>query len=608
LRTTRAAALAPLALALGLSGALGGATFGAAGCATRSAEREGPSAADRERFVRHQIGFALAFRAQGRLESAEHALDAALAVAPDHARAHRLMAVVQEGLGRLGAAERHRARADALDPPPPLPPDDPLDLPSQGVLVVIPPPESVRGAEARVAGGWPGGDAVTALLRRLRTRLPDAEVLPADPDTMGEVQALLGRIAPRAVLSLRIDRAFCGDSQKDGPFSVAWLRVAAATPDGVVVAPDRVREVEYIPPPRHCISLPIGRALEVVLAREDVRRALGSKAARYDAWPSPQVRAVFPGLSGKIAEHLEQGRARLATGRVNEALESFRRAAAIDPDDGDVRAYVQEAELTLAMARELQGGAPPSGSTGDLEPQLTAAQRSATEQLLTEERGRRDELLAALLVLDSSNQAPPPQALENLRSAPVESPGGPGGRLARTLTEAPLSVRAYFGPDGGRLGRYWFAAGDGRPVLREEDSDGDGTFDRWHGYVGPVRRHVWEDRRGRGWPDLHMTFDGSGAVERIEVDGDGDGTAERVFRYEGGTLASESRDTDDDGRLDRVEHFDPDGYVVRREEDLDGDGETDLKSFYERGTLVRREIVNLELVDELVGGGDGSDR
>jgi hypothetical protein len=105
-----------------------------------------------------------------------------------------------------------------------------------------------------------------------------------------------------------------------------------------------------------------------------------------------------------------------------------------------------------------------------------------------------------------------------------------------------------------------------------------------------------------------MTFDGSGAVERIEVDGDGDGTAERVFRYEGGTLASESRDTDDDGRLDRVEHFDPDGYVVRREEDLDGDGETDLKSFYERGTLVRREIVNLELVDELVGGGDGSDR
>jgi tetratricopeptide (TPR) repeat protein len=558
----------------------------------------GPSAQDRARYARHQINFALAFRAQGRLESAEHALDAALATDPDNARARRLMAVVLEDLGRLAEAERQRARADAIDPPPPLPPDEPLDVPSQGVLVVIPPPETLRGREPRVAGGWPGGMAVEVLLRRLRTRLPEAKLLAADPETMGEVQAMLGRMAPRAVLSLRIDRAYCGDTEKDGPFSVAWLRVVAATPDGAVTRPDRVRHVEWIPPPRHCVQLAIGRALEDVLARDDVRRALRSKSTRYDAWPSASVRALFPGLSVRIARALEVGRKRLATGRLNEALEAFRRAAEIDPDDGNVRAYLQEAELTLSMARELLGEDAASLDTGDLEPQLTAVQRGVAERLLTEERERRDELLAALLVLDSAGRAPPAQALGNLRYAVVEAPGGPGARLAARLGEGPFEVRAYAAPDGGTLARYWFPAGSDAPVLREEDADGDGGPDRWQGYVDGERRHLWEDRQGLGWPDLHMTFAG-GHVERIEVDGDGDGRVERVFVYEAGVLDSESRDTDDDGVLDRVEHFDPEGWVVRREDDLDGDGEPDLKSYFERGKLVRREIVDLDLVEEL---------
>jgi hypothetical protein len=39
--------------------------------------------------------------------------------------------------------------------------------------------------------------------------------------------------------------------------------------------------------------------------------------------------------------------------------------------------------------------------------------------------------------------------------------------------------------------------------------------------------------------------------------------------------------------------------VTRREEDLDANGEPDVQSFYERGSLVRREILNLELLDEL---------
>ena len=567
-------------------------------CAGTAKRDTGPSPQERERFARVQIQNALAFRSQGRLESAERALDAALAAAPDQARAHRLMAVVLEDLGRLSEAEGHRARADAIDPPAPLPPDRPLGLASRGILVVIPPPEVLRGHEARVEGGWPGGAAVASLLRRLRTRLPEAEALPADPSNMGEVQQLLGRLAPRAVLSLRIDRAYCADSEKDGPFSVAWLRVVAATPGGVVAAPDRVRRVEWIPAPRHCLQIPLARALEEVLSRDEVRAALASPGSSRRTWPSPVVRELFPGLSRRIAAALEQGRARLATGRVNEALESFRRAAQIDPDDGNTRAYLQEAELTLAMARELASGASPApeSESGDLEPQLTAAQRSAAEQLLAAERERRDSLLSALLVLDSVGPAPSAQALGRLRSAPVENPGGPGERLARTLTDGRLTVRAYYGPGGGVLARYWFANGASTPVLREEDGDHDGRFDRWQGYVGAVRRQLWEDRRGLGWPDLHMTFAANGSVEHIEVDGDGDGRPERLFVYAHGVLASEERDTDDDGLPDRIEHFDPEGYVMLREEDVDGDGDPDVKSYYERGSLIRREILNPALL------------
>lgn len=567
------------------------------GCATP--RPDGPDPVAQERYARHQIATALAFRSQGRLESAEYALEAALAYHPDNARAHRLLAVVLEEDGRLGAAERHRARADALDPPAPLPDDEAIDLPSGAVLVVLPRPETLRGRESRVAGGWPGGEAVAALQRRLRTRLPDAEIAAIDPATSQEVQELLRKLAPRAVLSLRIDRAYCGDSEKDGPFSVAWLRVAAATQERLAVAPDRVRQVEWIPPPRHCVPLPIARALETVLAREDVRDALRSRSVGSEPWPARTVRALFPGLSIRIARHLERGRARLATGRLNEALESFRDAAAIDPEDGNVRAYLQETELTLAMSLELAGGGELPAERGEFDPQLTAAQRNVAQHLLDEERARRDELLAALLVLDAGGRAPSARALDNLRSVVIAEPSGPGAALARGRSDAPLEVRAYYAPDGRLLANYWFAAGSDEPILREQDSDGDGTPDQWEGYADGARSERWEDRQGTGRPDLHMTFGADGAVTRIEVDGNADGRPERLFRYEDGELASESRDTDDDGFLDRVEHFDDEGYVTLREDDLDADGKPDVRSFYEAGSLVRREILNLELVDEL---------
>jgi len=563
---------------------------------------EAPTVRDRQRLARHQIQYALAFRAKGRLEAAKRSLETALRAVPDHARAHRLLAVVLEDLGRMAEAERHRARADALDPPPPLPPDEPLDLPSGGVLVVLPPPEHPRGREVRVQGGWPGGEPMAFLMRRLATRLPRAEVVTADPASTDDVRALLRRLGARAVISLRVDRAYCGDSEKDGPFAVAWLRVAAAGPDGLAGPPEQVREVELVPRPAGCVRMAVARALEAALALPAVRSALGSEGDGAGGWSHRTVRQLFPGLSARIASHLERGRTRLATGRVHEALEAFQRAAAVDPSDPDVRAYLNEAELTLAMARELGGGGagepPARPAPGDLDPQLTAAQRSAAERLLAEERRRRDQLLAALLVLDSGGRLPPAQALAQLHSTPVAAPDGPGARLARRLTEVPLEVRDYLGPDGERLARYWIETASGTPVLRAEDTDGDGRTDRWEGFVAGVRRHVWEDRQGLGAPDLHMGFEADGSPARVEVDGNGDGASERVFRYEDGVLASESRDTDDDGVLDRVERFDAEGYVARREEDLDGDGKVDVRTFYERGRLVRRESANPDLLQD----------
>ena len=62
---------------------------------------------------------------------------------------------------------------------------------------------------------------------RLRTRLPDARIVHADFETVAAARGWLGEHAPRAVLSLRVDRIYCGESVKDGRFGIATLRAAA---------------------------------------------------------------------------------------------------------------------------------------------------------------------------------------------------------------------------------------------------------------------------------------------------------------------------------------------------------------------------------------------
>jgi hypothetical protein len=291
---------------------------------------------------------------------------------------------------------------------------------------------------------------------------------------------------------------------------------------------------------------------------------------------------------------------------VAEAAEAFRAALAVDPDDPDARAYLREAEDTLAIARALPPGpegAQPAGEPGQLAFSLTSAERAIAEALLADERRRRDELLAALVITEVEERPPGAEAAATLRPIPLPDPPAAGPRLARERVEGPVEARASYDGDGSLVAVYYFAARGSEPVLREEDTSGDGVPDRWIGYSDGVRRDVWEARAGGAAPDVHVVFADFGmTVERVEVDDDRNGRPARVFLYADGRLASESRDTNGDDVLDRFETFDADGRVTLREEDLDADGRPDVRTLYRDGRLVSREIDNPEVVESLLGG------
>ncbi len=610
LRSVRAHAPRPstLALTLALALALGAHGAGCAGGIDPIPKQRPPTDAEAARFVRLRIDDANAFRLQHRLDDAEGALERALAVAPDDPAALRLLARVQAEAGRADDARETRARADAVAPAPPPPPDGPLDVAGEDVLVVLLPPEPEEENATGIADEWPDRRAADVLVGRLKKRLPHAGVTELAPATVAQARAWLQLRHPRAVISIRVDRALCGDSVKDGPFALAALTAAAGT-SARLEAPARVyREVDSDPAVgRSCADRALARALERVLTDAEVVAALRASASGdviASAWPSPEIRAFFPALGLGIAAEIERGRARLAVGRLADSAESFKRAEVIDPDDGDVRAYVREAEETLALARELQPTLPAPNAAalqGELlEVELTAAQRAAAERLLAEERARRDALLAAVAMVSDEGAGLSPTVVAALRPVELGDPEATGPRLGRQLARGPVVKRAIFAPDGHVLASFYAPAAGGPPVLREEDSNGKGGPDRWTAYTGERRSEAWEDREDSGVPTAHYVFSADGSVETIEMLRPVGGAPSRVFHYAGGRVVSEGQDTNGDGVLDRFETFDAGGEVQRREEDLNGDGKIDVRSLYEQGKLVRREITDPSLVDGLV--------
>lgn len=561
-----------------------------------------------ELFVQRRLVDARIFREQGKLEASERALRRALEADPQSAAAHRLLARVLEQQGRRGPAARHWMVADRLDPPPPPPPDTPLPVDSAGVAVVL-----VDGA---VHSGAPDESArrpapdveADILARRLGARLPWATVMRADPPSVAEARASLQQHGARAAISLRTDRGFCGYSRKDGDFAVAWVRVASATARELVEPPSTVREVIENPPGGDaCVPYVLSRALERALLETHALDA--TRRRESGEWPSPVLRALFPGLGRRVAVSIERGRARLATGRITQAADSFREALAVDPEDGDARAYLREAEETLAIVRSLEPvasedpGATDDGDRDaeDLDFSLSPQQRAIAETLLVEEQRRRDELLAALLITEVADRPPPPEAVQTLRPVALPPADATGPQLARGRTEGEVQARALFTDDGHISTVYYFSTGADTPLLREEDTTQDGQPDRWIAYENGWRRDLWEDRTANGRPDVHVRYAAAGGpVERIEVDDDDDASPERVFHYNEGALTSEARDTDGDDLLDRFEIFDGQGRVVSRDEDLNADGKPDIRSRYRDGRLISREIEDPELLEALL--------
>ncbi len=556
------------------------------------------SPASRAHGARQALQNARTLRAQGRLESAAGYLERGIQVAPDDPALHRELARVLEEWGRSKAARNARRRADSLDPPPLPPPDEPLAGVPEGLVVALVPPALDPARAERAAPEWPLGEVAPVLEQRLRTRLPGARVAHVDPQTVAEARRWLDARALRAVISLRVDRAFCGDTIKDGSFAVAWLRVAAGA-GGRTARGETVRTV--VPEPRlpgGCRREALTRGLENVLARPEVKRTLHEAGALRSRWSSRALRELFPGLGLRLEGELALGHERLAAGRLGEAADAFRRALEIDPDDPDARAYLAEAEASLSLASELLRGSTALGSPGRgvdgplvLAPQLSDAQRSAVDRQLAEEKRLRRELLATLAILDEDVVLPATSALDTLRPTAIRDPDATGPRLARNAAGSEVEAKSVFAPDGSVLARYYFARGADTPILREEDTNGDGRVDRWIRYTDRTRREIWEDGDGSGEPNMRVVFANDGqTLTRIEMNADAQGQPERIFYYEGGLLAAEHRDTNRNGHFDRFERFDAEGNVAVREEDLNGDGEVDVRSIYRLGKLVRREI------------------
>ncbi len=559
----------------------------AAGCTLPPSEPPGPSDGARAIAARHSLSTARYQRSHGNLAQAEQALRRGLATAPDDAALHRSLASVLIELGRSAESEPHQRRADAIDPPPPPPPDVPLPRASAAVLVVLVPP--LLGE--RVPLNWPNDVVAATLERRLALRLPDAKVMHADPESVAAARGWLTRFRPRAMLSLRVERAFCGESQKDGRFGMTWLRVAAEIPADQSGGATLVRTL--VSEPRlagGCLAEGVSRALEQALVSPLVESALTrSEAAGAAGKPftTAAIRTLFPGLGLRIDAQVRTGRSALASGQLASAAADFERAARVDPEDPDVRAYLEETRATLALSQQIKGGA----KEPSLDPRWSPQERAAADALLNDERRRRNELLALLAVLDEDLHVPPAELLATLPLAPASEGGGFGSKLARERARGEIETRGVYAPNGSILSRYYFARGAALPLLREEDTSHDGRPDRWIGYVDGTRHEIWEDGRGLGRPDVHLIFaKGGDPLERIELDDDGNGHPERVFGYTAGTLTSESRDSNHDGRLDRFDRLDEHGDVVLREEDVDANGSIDVRSIYSGGRLVRREL------------------
>jgi len=590
------------------------------------------------RDTRLALEEARTLRREGRPDAALRTTRRALSLDPDSAALHRLQAELLEDLGRTDEAEAHRRRAAELVPPAPLPAEPLVASARDWLIVLLPPPDAER-AHRRAPSVWPGGPEYAALSQRLGVRLPEARIADAPDQSDASVSSLqqwLAERTPRWVVSLQIERAWCGETIKDGSFAMVWMRAAVAAPALAAERahramrdddePIRVREILPDPPDGpECATEAVARALEQLLAvpavAEGFERTAPSEGAELGR---VAIHRLFPEIERRIDLATEEGRRWLAVGSFEDARRAFETAAKIDPDDLDVRSYLSEMDARVELERQLArrrgqdlelSAAHWTTQAGDLQ----SPRRDFLEEQLRIEERRRQEMLAALHFLSAGQSAPDARTLDALRPSEISDPEARGPALARALlsdeatsppVSAPASNRAY-SASGGRsdlevrvlhdshgelVARYYFASGSTQPLLLEEDSRGDGEMDRWTAYRSGRRHQVWESGGETDPSQLHLVYAPDGeTLERIEIDPTGAGRIERVFVYQTGRLASELRDTRGDGRFDQLQHFDEEGLVRLLEQDLDSDGSIDVRTTFNHGRILRREILNPEV-------------
>ena len=254
---------------------------------------------DRAFHARRILFDARMFRREGRLEAAERALQRGLRVSPDDPRLNRMMGEVMGELGREGG-DVYLRRADEIAPPPPPLPGLPLDTPGENVMVVLVPPDPDDVATRLTSSSWPDDEVAAALERRLAIRLPAASVIYADPETVDAARSGLHEGAPRAVISLRVERAYCGDTLKDGRFAVGQLRVAAERRGARADESGPATSREVVSEPRLAIGCrieSIARALEAAFSLPSVVRSLrsedpGDRRSATD-WPTAAVSSLL---------------------------------------------------------------------------------------------------------------------------------------------------------------------------------------------------------------------------------------------------------------------------------------------------------------------------
>jgi tetratricopeptide (TPR) repeat protein len=575
-----------------------------------------PDDAARERFVRRMLEDARRLERAGRLDAAERTAARGLEADPDHARLHRLRASLLIALGRSDEAAGHRARADALAPAPGPPPTGPRPPGPGGapagtgwVLVVLP-AEALPPGDATALGA----DPVAALAERLAGRLPGARVTVLPDEiavTLPDRARWLETLGRGARASLRVERAHCADTIKDGRFGRAVVRAAHA---GRVHRIAQVTDDETLDD--GCATRQVARALEAVMDALAMDGPPGPPATDPPADGRRATLALFPDVPAARDAHLADGRRHLAIGDLDAAREAFEAAQRVDPDDLDTRSFLAEVDRTLALSLEIAGPAPEPGAspaeaahTSDrrrLPPVLDDADRRALERQLAGEQRRRDELLATLALLGAEATPPDPAKLDALRRGRVRD-DDVGARRAREVLArgagagadadagpgaAALETRVAYAPDGALLARYYRRAAGGHAVLVEEDTSGDGTPDRWVAWGPGDRREVWETGRGADLPDVHLVYGPDGVLERIDLTSPNRRAPERVFVYRDGVLRADFQDTTGDGRFDDVRHFDEDGSLALHESDADGDGAVDVRIIYRDGRMVRRQIMS----------------